>query len=169
MLGSQSEFTAGELLGMTSPSAARIENGKIEPARQAVEHGLHVGQGEMNLVHVAPDHDVRQSARATQRLDVLLRRMRVALVTERQRAVEKLLARFGANLDELRDREFFEGRLRFARAREILAHNPGVDLADGGFDFARAKIFHLDRVEAFVGLAAPERGDVRNGVHFLHE
>ena len=105
MAGSQSEFTAGELLGITNPSACvvgkklsrvpncspkpRVENREIQPARQAVEHGLHVRQRVMDLLHVAPDHHVRQAAGAAERVDVILRRLRVALVAQRQRAVRE--------------------------------------------------------------------------------
>ncbi|MEI2723811.1 MAG: hypothetical protein V9H26_09815 [Verrucomicrobiota bacterium] len=91
----------------------------------------------------------------------------MALVAQRQIAGEKLLARLRANLNELRDREFLERRLAFRHARQILAHDAGVDLADGGLDLAGAKISHLGLVEARVRFAAAQRGDVWDAAHFV--
>ena len=85
ILGSQSEFTAGwEITESRTKlfATAGVKNGKIQAARQAVEHRLHIRQREMNLVHVAADHDMRQAAGAAQCLNVLLRRLRMPLIAQ---------------------------------------------------------------------------------------
>ena len=74
---------------------------------------------------------MRQAAGGGKRLDVFLRRI-VRPVAERQRAVEKLRAGARADFDELRDGEFFQRGARFGDARQVLADDAGVDLADSG-------------------------------------
>ena len=64
---------------------------------------------------------------ALERRDVFLRRLRVALVAERQRAIEEQFARLRGNLDELRDGELLQRRARFADALEILADDARID------------------------------------------
>src|SRR6266568_4750697 len=85
---------------------ATVENGKVQASRQAVEDGRHVRERPVYFGHVAAHHRVRQSARRGKGLNVLLRRLGVARrggCTEGQGAVQKLLARLRANLDQLRD------------------------------------------------------------------
>jgi hypothetical protein len=105
MAGSHSEFTAGELLGMTRPSAwvvgkneslvpncspkPRSRIVRSSPAGKAVEDFSEVGQGVMDLRHVAPDHDVRKAAGAGKGRDVLIGGLGMSFVPERQGAVEE--------------------------------------------------------------------------------
>ena len=105
---------------------------EVKPARQAVQDRAHVGERMMNLGHVAPHHHVRQTARGGKRLDIFLGGLRVTLVAERQGAIQKLFAGLGADLDQLRDREFLQSRARLADPLQILANDPGIDLADRG-------------------------------------
>jgi hypothetical protein len=84
----------------------------------------------------------------------------VALVAQRQCAIEEMLSRFGGNFDQVRDAEFLQGGARLPNAREIFAENARAYLADGGHGLARAMVDDINLVEAFVRFAAAKRGEV---------
>ena len=129
------ESTAGELLGITNPGCLRrgivadrraklvaetmVENREVKAACKAVQHGLHVRQRVMHLGHVAPHHDMRQAARRRKRLQVILRRLRVPLVAQWQRAVQKQVTRLRADFNQLGRRELFQRRARFGDALQV--------------------------------------------------
>ena len=142
-------------------AVAAVDHVERQPAREAVEHDAHVHERMVDLLHVAPDHHMRQAAGGGERLDVLLARLRVALVAKRQLAVQEEFARLRRDLDELLDRELLQRRARLADPREVFADDAGIDLADMSRRQAGAVIEHSDLVEALVGFSATQRGKMR--------
>ena len=68
---------------------AAIEDAEVEAAREAVQNGPHLAQSRGDLLHVPPHHHEGQAARGGEGLDILLGRLRVALVAQRQRLVQE--------------------------------------------------------------------------------
>lgn len=108
---------------------------------------------------------MRQTAGAGERGQVFFRALRVALVTQRQGAIQEEVARLRRDLHQLRYGELLQGLTRFADPGQVLAHDPGIHLAHLGTDFTGLVIFDLDLVERFIRTAFAERGEMGNGRH----
>src|SRR6266481_149259 len=92
--------------------------------------------------------------------------LRVAVVAERERAIQKPLPCLSANPQQPSRRESFQGRPRFRDALQILSDNARVDLAGRGLEFARAMLFDFEGFETLISLATTQSGDVRERVHW---
>ena len=155
-------------LGAELLAVAPVEDREIEAARQAVEHLDEVREGVVQLGHVAPDHHVRQAGGPAERLDVLLRGLRVAAVAERQRAAQEELARLGRQLDELGDGELLQRGARRRDLGEVALHDAAVDGGDESLHLARAVVLDLDLLEGFVAAAEAEDREMRDAVGCGH-
>ena len=108
---------------------------------------------------------MRQPARAAERRDVFVRVLRVALVAERQRAVQKKLTRLRTHRDKLLDRKFLQRRPRLAELAEIFPQNARIDRGDDRLHIARAVVLDFEFVEALVAAAETEDGKMRDVAH----
>ena len=141
---------------------ARVEDGQIEPARQPAQHGAHLAHHAGHALHVAAHQRMRHPGRRRQLQDVVVRRLLAA--SERQRVVEKMISRLRAHVDqrvERQSRELFACR-RQPLGTEIAANQAGVGLTDLDERLARTVVRHADHVEALIGDALPEDGEVKH-------
>ncbi len=94
---------------------------------------------------------MRQAARARKSLQILLRGLCSAIVSQWKRAIQKLVTRFRTDFEQSRAREFFKGVARFAKPLQIFAYDSAVDLAQHSFDLACAVVLYLAFIQAFIG------------------
>jgi hypothetical protein len=119
----------------------------------------------MNLGHVPADHNVRQPAGGGKVLDVLPGRLRVALVAERQRPIQKLLPGLRANGQQLLRRKSPQRLASLPDFPEIAPHDSGVHLADLHQRLAGAMIQHIHLVQTLVVTSPADRRYVRQRCH----
>lgn len=119
----------------------------------------------MDLLHVPADHDMRESAGGGKRGDIVCGRLGVALIAEGDGSVEEDVTGFGGDFEELLDGEGLEGSAGGGDFLEVFTDDPGIDGADLGAGFAGAMIGDRDFVEAFVGAAEAEDGEMWEKTH----
>ena len=109
---------------------AAIEDSEVEATRQAVQNGPHLPQSRGDLLHVPPHHDKGQTACRGEGLDILLGRLRVALVAQGQRLVQEKARSLMADFQQSITGELHECGARLTDARQVLADDTRVDLAE---------------------------------------
>jgi hypothetical protein len=89
----------------------------------------------------------------------------VALISERQDAVEEEFSGFRGDLDQLADGEALEGGTSFPDGAEVLAKDPCADLTDLCHDLAGAMVDDLGFFQAVIGPTFSEGGKMWDGAH----
>src|SRR5262245_25026155 len=108
---------------------------------------------------------MREAGGNTQGFEVTLRRLSVPLFSERECAVEELLSRADANIDQLCSGEAPQCAPSFLKAGEVLANHARVDGAQRGLDFARAMIAQAKLLKTGIGAAEADGREVRK-IHY---
>jgi hypothetical protein len=107
---------------------------------------------------------MRQTAREAERLDVLLRRLGVTPVPQRQCAVDEQVTRLGRHLHQLRHGELPKGGPGGPQLRQIPLQDPPVHLGDQRQGLPCAVVLDLDMLEGCIGTAQTQRGEMGNRV-----
>ena len=139
---------------------APVEDGRVQAAGEPGEDALQLGQHGADLLHVAAHEDVRKAGRRRELVDVGLRRLR--LLADGEGLGGEGVGGTAAQGQQLLDGERRErGAHRGLRLLEQVAtHEPRVGLAHLGHRLPRPEMGHGGNVDAPVGTAAAQDGQV---------
>ena len=145
------------------PSSRMLE---IESARQTAEDCLHLRQNGADAVHVSPHECVRQPARAGKCLDVLLRRLGMTFVPERQGGYSGRSRRPACTFQLVaRTCSFFRAARATSSPDEIAPDDAGVDMADRRHRLTATMIANINLLQTLISATEAECRKVRT-VHW---
>ena len=141
---------------------APIEDGGVQAAGEPGEDALQLHEHGADLLHVAAHEDVRKAGRRRELVDVVLRRL--GLVAHGQGLGGEGVGGAAAQGQQILDGEGRErGAHRSLRFLEQVApHEPRVGLAHLGHRLPRAEVRHGGDVDAPIGTAAAQDGEVED-------
>ena len=143
-------------------TVAGVEHREIQAARESPQHRLHLTHHAGDALHVPAHERVRHPGRCRQLQHVVGRRL--LTIAERQRVVQEMIRGFAAHRDQPRERHPRQllSRRRLPLRPQVAPDQAGVRLADFDEWLARLIVRHGDDVEALVGNAVAEDGEVEH-------
>ena len=129
---------------------AFVQNTEIQTSGQTRQDGSHMGQCMVNFLHVSSNHHMRKPRSGGKGLDIVLRRLLVTFVTQRQCSMKKGFTSFGTDFNQLIDGEGAKGCLGITDALEVTADDAGVDRADRCQGLLVAVTLDLNLIQTFV-------------------
>jgi hypothetical protein len=139
-----------------------VEQIERHAAREAGEDGADVGHGSVDLAHVEAAEAVGQAGELGKRGGVVIRALQAIAGAPGEVAVEEEIGGLLAAIGERGARDCLQTLDAAGNEREVAPNQAGVGHAD--FENLAAEV-ELDAVEALVGAAEAEDGNVNRSAH----